>query len=243
MTDDVPAAQLDELLTVQELDSRIRRIQHQLDHLPEQQRYEEVAAQDRELADQQGALRVDLDRAEADSRRLEGEIDLLRQRRDAEQARMYGGEISNPRELQSLRAELESTERRIAEHEEQLLEVMERVETLEGGVADLGSQRASITSELEKLGADRDRAAGELLAERAELEVERDRHRGQLPESLLARYDDAAARFSGVALGKLAGGMCTACRIELPMVDVNELLAGPSLATCPNCRRLLVTTA
>ncbi|MGA1774965.1 MAG: C4-type zinc ribbon domain-containing protein [Nitriliruptoraceae bacterium] len=33
---------------------------------------------------------------------------------------------------------------------------------------------------------------------------------------------------------------CTACRITFPRSDLNALLTGPPLASCPNCRRLLV---
>ncbi|MFP4149875.1 MAG: C4-type zinc ribbon domain-containing protein, partial [Nitriliruptoraceae bacterium] len=36
---------------------------------------------------------------------------------------------------------------------------------------------------------------------------------------------------------------CTACRLTMSRADVGELLAGPPLTTCPQCRRLLVVPA
>jgi hypothetical protein len=68
----------------------------------------------------------------------------------------------------------------------------------------------------------------------------RDRQAASLPDDLLRRYEEAAARAGGTGVGRLDGNACTACRIELSYADVGELLAGPPLASCPQCRRLLV---
>lgn len=241
MSDELGTEHLSRLLELQELDGRIRRLQHQLDHLPEQAALDETEARDRELRDAQDEQRVELERVEAESRKLDADLDLLRQRKDAEQARMYSGSISNPKELQSLRTEIESTERRIDEQETELLDRMERAEALEASIGEYQSQRDQLTGELERLRGERDDAAQHLLAQKAELEVERDAMRDALPEDALAVYDRAAERFGGAALGHLVDGMCTGCRIDLPVAEVNILLDGPPLGSCPNCRRPLVT--
>lgn len=233
--------ELEELLEVADLDLQLRRLEHELSHLREQEELEQVEQRHRQLREAEALQRVELDRVAAVMRKLEGEVDLLRQRRDDERARMYGGQISNPRELQNLRAELESTGRRLEAHEDDLLAAMEEVERHEAEVGVLRGQQTELEAELEARTAARDEAAQELLAQRAELLAERDRHREPLPAELLQRYDAATARFSGVAIGRLDSGSCTACRIELPMVEVSELLEGPPLTTCPSCRRLLVT--
>ena len=73
------------------------------------------------------------------------------------------------------------------------------------------------------------------------MEVQRDRLRDQLGEDALTSYDAARQRFrAGAAVGELTGRSCSACRIELPHAEVNELRDGPPLASCPSCRRLLV---
>jgi uncharacterized protein len=235
--------QLDLLLELQATDSHIRRIEHTLDDLPEQRELqrsdERIVELDREL----DALRVDLDRAGAEQRQFEREVDVLTQRRDAERARLYDGSVVNARELQAVEAEIESTVRRIAEHEDLLLTALERVEELEG-------RRDTIEAALEaerlrrtQLEAARDEAAAGLLAELAEKKVVRDRDAAALPADLHDRYETVRARTGGVAVGKLEGNACTACRIELSMADVGELYAGPPLTTCPQCRRLLVVPA
>jgi uncharacterized protein len=85
-------------------------------------------------------------------------------------------------------------------------------------------------------------AAKGLLAELGELRPTATGRPDSCPE-LLARYEAAAARAGGTGVGKLDDNACTACRIQMSRADVGELLAGPPLTTCPQCRRLLVVPA
>ena len=66
------------------------------------------------------------------------------------------------REIQAAEAEVASTERRRGEHEDQLLEVMERAEAVAAELAALGAARTDLAAELVAAGAARDAAAGEL---------------------------------------------------------------------------------
>jgi predicted nucleic acid-binding Zn-ribbon protein len=41
-------------------------------------------------------------------------------------------------------------------------------------------------------------------------------------------------------VGILKEGMCSACRVGLPVGKVEELVKGPDVGVCPNCNRLLI---
>ncbi len=237
------AEQLDLLLELQATDHRVRRLQHQLDDLVEQQTLEGHRQRVVELGRAHDETRLELERASSDQRRLEREVDVLSERRDAERSRLYDGTVTNQREMQSLEAEIASVERRVAEHEDELLEVLETVEGLEQRLADLDAQRVTEEQRVEEATVARDDAAKGLLAELAELGVVRERQAQGLPEDLLARYDRLAERTGGTGVGKLEHNACTACRLDLSMADINDLLTGPPLATCPQCQRLLVIPA
>jgi uncharacterized protein len=235
--------ELEALLELQATDHRVRKLQHLLDDLPEQQAYEVAAARVGELGREHDDVRVDLERASAEQRQLERETDILTERKDAETVRLYDGSVHNAREARSVEAEIETTKRRISEHEDSLLEVLETVEGLESRIAELSAAQEAARQQTEELGVARDEAAKGLLAELAELQTTRDRQAAGLPDDLLRRYDEVAARAGGTGVGQLEGNACSACRIELSYADVGELLAGPPLATCPQCRRLLVVPA
>lgn len=233
-------AELEALLALQATETDIRRLRRRLDELPEQAKLEAAAEAAAAAKAEQDARRVDLDLFESDMRRLEVELGMLQQRRDAERSRLYGGAISQPRELQSLRAEVDSVQRRIAALEDSLLEVMERREELAGEVEALVNRREQLRQEQERLTVARDEAATGILAELTEAEAERDALRGQVPDHVLARYELSKRRHGRVGVGALEKGVCTACWLELTPLEISELRSSGPLGTCPQCQRLLV---
>lgn len=240
---DPTSEELDLLLELQATDHRLRKVRHQLEELPEQQLLEEALARVGTLERDHDDVRLELERATARQRQLEREVEVLTQRRDAERARLYDGTVGNAREMKAVEAEIETTVRRIDEHEELLLEVLEQVEALQGRAEDLVTASEQVRSRATELEQERDEAAKHLLVELGELEADRARRAGGLPEELLSRYEAAAERAGGTGVGKLVDNACTACRLTMSRADVGELLAGPPLTTCPQCRRLLVVPA
>ncbi|MFP4310870.1 MAG: zinc ribbon domain-containing protein [Nitriliruptoraceae bacterium] len=240
---DPTSEELELLLELQATDHRVRKTRHQLEELPEQQLLEEALARVGTLEREHDDVRLELERATARQRQLEREVEILTERRDAERARLYDGSVGNAREMKAVEAEIETTLRRIDEHEELLLEVLEQVEGLATRAADLATAGEQVRSRATELEHERDEAAKHLLAELGELEADRARRAAQLPDDLLARYEAAAERAGGTGVGKLIDNACTACRLTMSRADVGELLAGPPLTTCPQCRRLLVVPA
>jgi predicted nucleic acid-binding Zn-ribbon protein len=234
---------LDRLLALQAIDDEVRRLEHQLDGLPEQQQLDELLAQDRVLAEGDTDLREQLERAERDQRQVEGEIDALGRRLEEEQARLYAGSLSTAREIQAAEAEIASTRRRRSEHEDQLLDVMEVVEGVAARLAELVAVREGLAVRIAEREAARDTAAKELLVRIAEVRVRRDPIVAALSAELFARYERAATRGGGTGVGVLRDQACTACRISFPMTEINGYLIGPPLTTCSQCHRLLIVPA
>ena len=237
---DVTPDDLAALQALQEADDAVRRLEHQLAGLAEQRAVEALEARERALVAEEDEAAARRDAVAREQRQVEGEIDALTRRRDEERARLFDGSLTQMREIQAAEAEVASTERRRGEHEDQLLEVMERAEAVAAELAALGAARTDLAAELVAAGAARDDAAGELTDRIAAARAAREPIAARLPGELLARYETAAARGQGTGVGVLRDEACTACRITFPRSDLNALLTGPPLATCPNCRRLLV---
>ncbi|MFP5308049.1 MAG: zinc ribbon domain-containing protein [Actinomycetes bacterium] len=237
---DVTDEQLDHLLALQDLDTRVSKLEHDLADLPEQRALQENEDRRRQLGEEHDQLRLEIETLGAQQRTLERELDTLRQRKAAEQQRLYGGEVHNQREMQSVEAEIAATETRIDGHEEQVLGLMEQADELESRAEALAAERDELAAGAVDLAAARDDAAAAILAQKAELEVQRDAERGHLGADLLEDYDRIREKRGGVAVGELTGNACSACRIEMPMVEVRELRHGDPLTRCPECARLLV---
>ena len=243
MSDAPSTEDLDRLLALQGVDDDVRRLEHQLDGLAEQRALDELLAQDATLAEGDAELEERLEATRREQRQVEGEIDALGQRLDEERTRLYEGSLSTAREIQAAEAEIASTTRRRAEHEDQMLEVMERVEEIEARHTELREVRAALAGRIAEATAARDAAAQDLIARIAEVQVRRDPIAAALPPDLLARYEEAARRSGGTGVGVLKANACTACRITFPMSEINGYLTGPPLTTCSQCRRLLIVPA
>ena len=228
------------LLALADTDAAIRRNRVILDDLPEQRRLEELAEQVARLRQRRADIGLERDAAAAVARKHERDVAQLNERLAQEQQRMYEGSITSAKQLNKLEAEIAAVQARIDEHELAELEALETIDEHEDAMLAIDEELETLAETRVEVEAARDRAAAGLLAEIAEHEVVRDAQRGGLPDDLVARYDESAARHRGNAVGRLDGERCTACGIGLSYADVNDLYEGPPLTTCPSCGRLLV---
>jgi len=123
--------------------------------------------------------------------------------------------------------------------EDQLLEIMESIEDLDG---------ERIAFEKEKEGAGRAFREGEnrILAELRELDAElknllgeRDRLCGEVDKGLLKRYDSLRKTKGGIAISAVVKGICQTCHLRIPPQNFNELIRGEQMMNCPHCHRII----
>lgn len=228
------------LLALADTDAAIRRNRVTLEDLPEQRRLAEVDEQIADLRRRRADIGLERDAATAVARGHDRDVAQLSERLAAEQQRMYEGTITNAKQLHKLEAEIAAVQGKIDDHEFAELEAMEEIDEHDAAIAAIDGELGTLATTRDEVEAARDRAAADLLAEIAEHEVVRDAQRAALPDDLVTRYDQSAARHRGNAVGHLDDDRCSACGIGLSYADVNELIEGPPLTTCPSCGRLMV---
>ncbi len=227
------------LLQLQETTARIRRMRHTLDNLPEQQQLLDAESKLNDLRDQAGAVRLDVQRVQGTIRRHEKEIGVLKTRLGHEQEKLYGGGVTNARELKSVEAEIKAITDRVDENETGELEGMEQLDALEGQLAALAEEDRLQSEIVDKVEDRRDEAAKELLVEIAEAEELEISQRVEVPRDVLATFDVVAKR-EPRPVAQLKDGSCTTCGITLPAIEVNELRNGPTLGTCPCPKEIIM---
>ena len=141
------------LLTLAGIDAELVRLTHRATHLPEQLAYDTALAEVRAATDRLGALAVALDDVEAEVARMEAEVDAVRRREDRDRALLESGTVS-PKQLEELQHELTTLERRQADLEDVLLEVMERREEIAGAHAAQQAAAEALGRNLESLGSE-----------------------------------------------------------------------------------------
>jgi predicted nucleic acid-binding Zn-ribbon protein len=166
-------AQQRSLLVLTELDAELNRLAHRATHLPEQQRCQELEAQQRAVSDRRAVVSIAAEDLDAQIAKLESEVDTVRQREDRDRGLLNSGAVGDPKQLEELQHELGTLERRQANLEDTLLEVMERREQLAGEQAGEQAALDVVQADLAVAGQQRDAVLAEVERNRTDTAARR----------------------------------------------------------------------
>lgn len=234
-------SRLTSLLRLQAQDTRLDQLRHRLERLEERtaRDHARLALEDaRSRAARIAEKRDELVRVQ---RRLQDEAAVIDERRRREDARLYDGSVTNPRELQDLQDEVEALGRRIADLEDQELEIMEQLEPVEEALAEEAAEEAELGREL-------DRAEAALIAVEAEIGAELDTVQEQRAETsseldpdLRDEYEQLRRTRGGIVATAMAGNRCGSCNLELSAVAVAGIKKhSDTIAHCEDCGSILI---
>lgn len=232
------------LLHVQDRDTRLTQLDHQSTHLPELHELSEVETRLGRLAKEVIAAETIVNDLELDQRRVDADVDVVRQRQAKDQNLLDSGSIGDPKQLQNLQHELESLARRQRDLEDVELEIMERVEGAQAAVSVLTAEHDELRARKQLLEAVIAEHMSVINAERAEVKAERVDLVASLPADLMALYDKVRADHGGVGAAPLRRGRCEGCNLQLPPQEIADIAAAPAddVLRCEECRRILVRT-
>ena len=229
---------------MQELDSRLDSLHHQLATIPEAVELVALTARRAEVDGAVRDLRVEVDDLTAEQKRADADVEQVKARRVRDQAMIDAGSIADPKALQRMLGELESLQRRIADLEDTEIEVMERLETAQSGLdaqtrelEELDARATTLESARAQKAADLERSLDEVAAQRSGLAAD-------VPDDLLALYTKLREQKGGVGAAALRRKECTGCRLTLNPSDLARITAAPSdeVIRCEECSRILVRT-
>ena len=233
------------LLDVQALDTRLDQLAHRRRTLPEHAALAELETELGVLRDQQVEAETEQSDLARELKKAEGDVDQVRARAERDQKRLDAGQVSSPKELESLQHEITTLGNRQGDLEEVVLEIMERLESSQSRSSELSAQQEAARARVAALTASRDTTTGEIDAETENLQAQRATQAGSLAEDLVALYEKIREQQGGVGAAELRQRRCGGCRLELNNVEINDLRdADPDeVMRCDECRRILVRTA
>jgi predicted nucleic acid-binding Zn-ribbon protein len=227
-----------------------------MDQLHELQQIDSAIAElraDLRALDDGTALRQRIAAAEAELERLtaahgddhalqskkEAELAKAEQKRKDLMAKAYGGTIANPKELETLEKEIESLGRTKDRLENELLPLFDRVDGQTRAVEEQRRAIASLQAALAATVQTHQAEHARITAQTDELRRERERVSGSVDPESLQTYERIRERSANVAVAAVQGRMCSACRVNLPVVQVTRLTRGHEFLKCESCMRLL----
>ena len=231
-----PMSRASQLLRLQDTDldleaarTRLKAIETALGEAPA------VRAAQKQLA----AAQAQVATARAAVRLVELDVQSLTAKITEVDGRLYGGRVTNPKELQDLQKDIESLKRQHAKLEEQELEILIQQESAETAVrtAEAALQRAE---------AEAAKTHGSLLDEKnilktrvGKLEVEREALAAPIPAEDRELYDRLRSSKRGRAVSRLEDGVCATCGVATSSSRGQSARQGNDLIRCGNCERIL----
>jgi predicted nucleic acid-binding Zn-ribbon protein len=123
---------LHRLLEVQHHDTAIDQLRHRRDTLPARASLRDVETRLAQLDARTGEVRGHRGELAQRQAAIETQIDQSRTRKSELEKRMFGGQVTAPRELQAMDEEVRHLARHISDLEDRELELMEAIEPLDG---------------------------------------------------------------------------------------------------------------
>lgn len=228
------------LYTLQEVDMALAVARQTLDGL-DRGDVERAAAETARTLFQR--LTKTLHDTSADLTDAELELQSVEQKKKQYEDKLYGGRVTNPKELTSMQEEIEALGRQRGRLDERILVLMDQVENIKAQVQDAREKLAAAEAALSRKEAAYRDAYREISERIAGLEERRDQAAKALPVALLKRYEAIRAQRGGVGAARIEGGVCSVCRTSLPTNLVRRVQAGETVELCENCGRILCCVA
>lgn len=229
-----PLQTLKALVSLQEIDIRIRELEKDCQQIPS--RLDEIEAilgvKGRELAEERNRL----DEAEMARRLLEGDLKAEKEKIKKWEVRLT--EIRSNRDYQALSREIEAARKANLGIEDEILKKMQEIEDLKTSIAqreeDLAQLEGSLSSERneleEKLRSINGKIAGEDALRTAAKQAVEDRW--------LRQYEAIRKARDGIAVVPVLDEHCQGCNMGIPPQLYNVVLKGERIETCPYCHRI-----
>lgn len=168
------------------------------------------------------------------------EMQSLTTRIKESEARLMGGQVRNPKELEALQSSIEALQRQHGQVETQSVEALLQTEELVGQVAQAREQLQTVqkmwsASQAELLEEETKLKRGYLL-----LKKQREALTETLDQASVQQYEEMRERKAGVAVATIEHEICSACHVKIPTGVVSTARShSERIVICPSCGRIL----
>lgn len=230
------ADELVKLHEVQKLDTQIYQREQAIKALDTGETLKQHAI---DIMKRSDAAAAALRKVETEQRDAELALKSVEEKKKQVHDKLYGGKITNPKELGDLEKDEQMLAGQVGAQEEVLLEIMDRAEAAKKLNTTLSAELDAAKRKWKVTVTHAQAETARLQKELAALRPERERAAAQVDKPLLRRYDEIRKTRAGVGLAVTANDLCPACHIKLSPQALIELRDEDELTVCENCGRML----
>jgi predicted nucleic acid-binding Zn-ribbon protein len=225
---------LEKLIDLHHAETEIARLEAGLAAIPRlREELEARLAGDRGRLD---AAREALESCQKARKQHESAVQDLEGRRSKYKGQLM--EVKTNKEYTAMLHEIETVEREISSREDQILEEMERAESLTASVRREEEAFRGVEQDAKRESAELDARETRLEEERRRVTAEREKVAGTIPEGPLKLYR-RVAKLRGTGVGEAKDGVCQACHVTLRPQLWAEMRQNEKILQCGACSRIL----
>jgi len=227
------------LLTLQQVDDRLRAFVLEEQQLPQRlQAYEVACAAVRQQLHQHQAA---IEQSERQQRVLERELANHQEAIRKTQSKAH--EVKTNKEYSAILAEIGAGKQRLETLEDQLLALMEATDQQRQAYR-VHEQQEHVAQQA--LVEHRHQSQQEHETRRRTIVAAQERRQqtvADLEAKLYVQYQKVVAQHSGQGVAQLQDGVCSGCHLKVPPQMISEIRLQTQLFTCPHCRLVLLWPA
>jgi hypothetical protein len=223
------------LLSLQKLDNKLSAFRQRKKEIPER-----IEAMEHAFEEEKKRLeehKQQLKEAALKQRQLEKRLLESAEERKKKQKRLL--EVKTNEEYKALLKEIDYARESDSATEDEILALLEEVDTLEKTLAEeersIRQRESSLREEKRRL----EREAAEVDRENEILQGERKRVAAELDPAVLEDYEKIRSRRAGQAVVTVHNEVCPGCHMHVPPQTINEVLQTGEIRHCPFCLRIL----
>ena len=229
-------AEIQQLVALQNLDTSIRKLQEELEAIP--QRRAEIEIEFDQRAFEIRALENSRDEARHSRTRLENEVGEQRGKMERAERNLMSSKRQD--EYTAAIREADAARKQISALETQILEQMESLEKAQASLDERAEEIASLNSDRDARLLAFDEETNQQAEKLKRDRTERERLLDILPKPMAALYNRISKRIrDGVAVAEARNGACMACFMALRPQAMAQVRRGDEVITCDNCNRIL----
>lgn len=153
------------------------------------------------------------------------------------ETKLYGGKVTNLKELEQIKLRYDAERREIADREEVILEKMGRCENLSQSIAEHETMLASLKKRHKQKQLETAQAIHEIDTAVEELERDLAGLLVAIRPDILSRYNELSRKMA-LPVAKVLQGICGGCHRSLPTGRIKAKQT--ELLYCDNCGRILI---
>ena len=222
------------LYDLQQIDLNIQKEQETLDDINRQLGESEALIQAKEVLLSEKKHLAETEKQQKD---LEYEIDELRNSIRKLNDKLYGGKEKNPKELVSLEKELEIFKNNLRQKEDDLLDLMTEIESVQDKIKINSERLGNLEEEWRQEQKELTQQQAKVKSRLSDLNKTRRTLASDIAKQTLELYEGIRSR-KGQAVVKIEQGRCQGCRLNLAVNELQRARAG-DLIQCSSCGRIL----